>query len=82
MDSEEPIDGSTATPVEFRRSGIDALVKVLGPVGMARFLQQFAPRHDNYTATATATATAFWAIRPSDHRGLTDELGAKAGKSS
>lgn len=46
----QPIDGSTATPAELRRAGIDALVKALGPVGMARFLQQFDPGKGDYTA--------------------------------
>lgn len=34
---------------ELRRAGIDALVKALGPVGMARFLQQFDPGRGDYT---------------------------------
>lgn len=46
----EPIDGGTATLAELRRAGIDALVKALGPVGMARFLQQFDPGKGDYTA--------------------------------
>lgn len=50
MNAAEPIDGSTATPAELRRAGIDALVRALGPVGMARFLQQFDVGHGNYTA--------------------------------
>ena len=50
MSAAEPIDGSTATPAELRRAGIDALVRALGPVGMARFLQQFDPGHGDYTA--------------------------------
>jgi len=37
MNAAEPIDGSTATPAELRRAAIDALVRALGPVGMARF---------------------------------------------
>ncbi len=45
----ETIDGGSATPAELRRVGIDALVKALGPVGMARFLQQFDPGHGDYT---------------------------------
>jgi hypothetical protein len=43
MNAAEPIDGSTATPAELQRAGIDALVRALGPVGMARFLRRFAP---------------------------------------
>jgi hypothetical protein len=50
MNAAKPIDGSTATPAELRRAGIDALVRALGPVGMARFLQQFDPGHGDYTA--------------------------------
>lgn len=46
----ETIDGGSATLAELRRVGIDALVKALGPVGMARFLQQFDPGHGDYTA--------------------------------
>jgi hypothetical protein len=50
MNAVEPIDGSTATPSELRRAGIEALVKALGPVGMARFFQQFDLGHGDYTA--------------------------------
>jgi len=46
----EPIDGGQATLAELRRVGIEALVKALGPVGMARFLQQFDPGTGDYTA--------------------------------
>ena len=46
----EPIDGSNATPAELRRVGIEALIKALGPIGMARFLQQFDPGRTDYTA--------------------------------
>lgn len=46
----EPIDGGRATLAELRRAGIDALAKALGPVGMARFLQQFDPGQGDYTA--------------------------------
>jgi hypothetical protein len=45
----EPIDGGKATLAELRRAGIEALVKALGPVGMARFLQQFDPGQGDYT---------------------------------
>lgn len=48
--SVEAIDGATATPAELRRAGIDALVRALGPVGMARFLQQFDTGHGDYTS--------------------------------
>jgi hypothetical protein len=46
----ETIDGGSATLPELRRVGIDALVQALGPIGMARFLQQFDPGHGDYTA--------------------------------
>jgi hypothetical protein len=46
----EPIDGGKATLAELRRAGIDALVNALGPVGMARFLQQFDPGQGDYTS--------------------------------
>jgi hypothetical protein len=49
MSAVEPIDGSTATPAELRRAGIEALVKALGPVGMARFSQQFDLGLEDYT---------------------------------
>jgi hypothetical protein len=45
----EPIDGGKATLPELQRAGIDALVKALEPVGMARFLQQFDPGRGDYT---------------------------------
>ena len=44
------IDGGKATLPELRQAGIEALVKALGPVGMARFLQQFDPGQGDYTA--------------------------------
>jgi len=50
----ETIDGGSATLAELRRVGLDALVKALGPVGMARFLQQFDPGHGDYTAERQA----------------------------
>jgi hypothetical protein len=50
MNPIEPIDGSTATPAELRQVGIEALVKALGPVGMARFLHQLGLVHGDYTA--------------------------------
>lgn len=46
----ETIDGGSATLAELRRVGIDALVKALGPVGMARFLQLFETGRDDYTS--------------------------------
>lgn len=44
------IDGGKATLLELRQAGIEALVKALGPVGMARFLQQFDPGRGDHTA--------------------------------
>jgi hypothetical protein len=46
----ETIDGSSAALAELRRVGLEALVKALGPVGMARFLQQFDFGRGDYTA--------------------------------
>jgi hypothetical protein len=46
----EQIDGGKATLAELRRVGIEALVRALGPVGMARFLQQFDRGQGDYTA--------------------------------
>lgn len=46
----ETIEGGRATLADLRRVGLDALVKALGPVGMARFFQQFDPGHGDYTA--------------------------------
>lgn len=37
------------TPNEIRRAGIEAFAKALGPVGMARFLQQFDLGTGDYT---------------------------------
>ena len=55
MNAAEPIDGRTATPAELRRAGIDAPVRALGPVGMARFLQQFDPGHGDYATDRDCT---------------------------
>lgn len=49
MNPIEPIDGATATLPELRRAGIDALVRALGPVGMARFFQHFGLGRGDYT---------------------------------
>ena len=45
-----PIDGGAATWPELRRAGIEALVRALGPVGMARFFQLTDPGQGDYTA--------------------------------
>ena len=37
------------SPAQIRRQGLEALVKVLGPVGMVRFLQQFDTGSGDYT---------------------------------
>jgi hypothetical protein len=37
-------------PVMIRKLGIDALVKELGPVGMAYFIRQFDSGEGDYTA--------------------------------
>lgn len=37
------------TPAQIRSKGIRALVEALGPVGMARFLQQFDTGSGDYT---------------------------------
>lgn len=39
----------TLSPSVIRKLGIDALAKVLGPIGMARFLQQYESGIGNYT---------------------------------
>lgn len=39
----------TASLAEVRELGLEALERELGPVGMARFLQQFQPGHGDYT---------------------------------
>lgn len=40
---------TTITPNELRKRGIDALTKALGPVGMAKFLQQYESGAGDYT---------------------------------
>ena len=35
---------------EIRRTGLEALSRDLGPVGLVRFLQQFETGHSDYTA--------------------------------
>ena len=40
---------SKTTPAQIRERGIEALAKTLGPVGMARFLQQFEMGSGDYT---------------------------------
>jgi hypothetical protein len=50
----ETIDGGSATLAELRRVGVEALVKALGPVGMARFLQLIGTGRDDYTSDREA----------------------------
>ncbi len=44
------IEPRMPTLEEIRRKGIKALVRELGPLGMARFLQQFESGSGDYTA--------------------------------
>ena len=37
------------SPAKIRKIGLDTLGKSLGPIGMARFLQQFETGSGNYT---------------------------------
>lgn len=39
----------TVSPASLRRVGLEALARALGPVGMARFLQQFEIGEGDYT---------------------------------
>ena len=39
----------TLSPSILRKLGLEALAKALGPVGMARFLQQFETGRGDYT---------------------------------
>ncbi len=43
------MSSATPTPEQIRRRGIEALARELGPVGMARFLQQFDAGQGDYT---------------------------------
>jgi hypothetical protein len=36
-------------PVQIRKSGLEALYKALGPIGMIRFLQQYETGEGDYT---------------------------------
>ncbi len=36
-------------PLEVRKAGIKALSDAIGPLGMARFLQQYEPGYGDYT---------------------------------
>jgi len=37
------------SPSQIRSAGLDALIKALGPTGMARFIQQFESGTGDYT---------------------------------
>jgi len=43
------MENREASLAQIRNQGIEALVKALGPVGMARFLQQFDSGSGDYT---------------------------------
>ncbi len=43
------------TPEEIRRAGLQALTKILGPVDMVRFLQQYDSGAGDYTAQRAQT---------------------------
>ncbi len=43
----------TLSPSILRKLGLEALTKALGPVGMARFLQQFETGMGDYTKERT-----------------------------
>lgn len=42
-------DVNLNNPLEIRTMGLQALKDALGPVGMARFIQQFDSGHGDYT---------------------------------
>lgn len=44
------------TPAQIRSKGIRALVEALGPVGMARFLQQFDTGSGDYTSAGSGVS--------------------------
>lgn len=43
------MDVQTLNPTIVRKTGLEALAKALGPVGMVRFLQQFEIGSGDYT---------------------------------
>lgn len=53
---------------EIRRLGLEALMRQLGPVGMARFLQQFETGQGDYTAERHQ-----W-LRNADVPGLAEQI--------
>ncbi len=71
------IEPRMPTLEEIRRKGIEALVRELGPLGMARFLQQFESGTGDYTTerdqwlgdddVQTLTAKILEARRQSDN---------------
>ena len=46
-------------PIEVRKAGIDALLKALGPVGMAVFFKQFELGEGNYTKEKHEAVSGF-----------------------
>jgi len=43
------MDVNVNSPVDIRAAGMQVLAEALGPVGFARFIQQFDPGHGDYT---------------------------------
>ena len=43
------MDVNLSNPVEIRNAGIKALQEALGPVGMAKFMQQYDMGYGDYT---------------------------------
>ena len=44
------MSGRTMSPAQVRQTGLEALARALGPVGMVRFLQQFEAGAGDYSA--------------------------------
>lgn len=53
---------------EIRRTGLDCLLRELGPIGMVRFLQQFETGRGDYTSERHA-----W-LDPLDVQSIIDEM--------
>lgn len=58
---------------EIRRTGLECLLRELGPVGMVRFLQQFETGHGDYTSERHA-----WLGRL-DVKSIVDEITRRQG---
>jgi len=50
MMNDNPVPDIINNPVLLRQKGIEALTKALGPVGMARFFQEYGLGSGDYTA--------------------------------